>query len=103
MFHIVILHQPSVDRVHVIDQRHVHIRVQLRHLIEVERREQPVPPAKRRVRINQNVLGLFCRRQDIFDHASPQTVQPGQWQIQYSPRHYIGCFGVHHLTHVEQA
>ena len=55
---VVVAHQALVDGLGVVEQGDVEVGVERLDLVEVERGEQPVPPAERGVRVDEHVLVL---------------------------------------------
>ena len=60
--------EPVVDDLDVVHQADEHVRVQLLDLVEVERAEEAVPPAERRVRVDDDV-GVVLGRAGLGDNV----------------------------------
>ena len=58
----VVAQQPLVDALGVVQQRDVQVGVERLDLVEVERGEQPMPPAERGVGVDEHVLVLLGER-----------------------------------------
>ena len=89
-----------MHRIQVIDQRHVQVGVEGRHLVVVERREQPVLPPKRGVRVDNHRLLLVHVGEDVLEHRPSQGVQPGQREVENLAGSDVGRLGVHQVADV---
>jgi hypothetical protein len=89
-----------VDRLGIVEQRQVQIGIELLDLVVVERGEQPVPPAERRVRVDDDVLVLVRGAEDLLEHRAAERVEAGDREVQNSPGWDVGRFLVHHLADV---
>ena len=100
MVDVVVAHEPLVDALGVVEQREVEVGVERLDLVEVERREEPVPPAERGVRVDQHVLVLVGDPQDLLEHRAAEGVEPGDRQVEDAPRRDVRGLVVHHLPDV---
>jgi hypothetical protein len=99
----VLARQPLVDGVEVVNEDDVEVGVELDHLVVVERGEQPVLPAERRVRVDDHRVVLLDFCQDVLEHRATQRRQARQRQIKDAAGPHIGRLGVHEIADVEHA
>ena len=71
MSDVVLASEPFVDRVHILDDRDVHVGAERHHLIVIERREKSVPPAKGRMGVDDQMLGVLGLGENVLEHGPP--------------------------------
>ena len=69
-----IAEQPLVNALGVVEHGDVEIGVEDLELIEVKRRKQPMPPAERGVCVNEHVLVLIRRAQDLLEYRPAERI-----------------------------
>jgi hypothetical protein len=72
---VVVAAEPLVNALDVVDDRQVEVGVERLDLVEVERGEQPVAPAERRVRVDDDVLVPLGLLEDLLEDGPAERVQ----------------------------
>ena len=89
----------------MLSTRHTNMLVRRLHLVEIERTEQPVPPAERGVGVDNQVRVVFdgmAAIDDVFERRPTKRGQSRDGQIKDPPIPNIEGFFVHHLPHMER-
>src|SRR5262249_13664178 len=70
-------------------------------LVEVERGEEAMTPAKSRMSIDDDILVPLGLAEDLLEHGPAERVEPADGQVEDPPGRDVGGFGVHHPADVE--
>ena len=99
---VAIAKQPAVNAINAIEKDNIDIRVELDHLIVVERKKEPMAPAERRVGVDEDVRIAFRLREDVLEDTASQIIKPGYGQIEDLARGDIGGLFVHPLADMKR-
>jgi hypothetical protein len=100
MMDMVFRRQPYVKRFDAVNHTNKHIRVKLTNLVKVEGGEKSVPPAKRRVRIDNQVFVRFGFGDDVLKDAAPQGMQALEGNIEDASGRDIRRLGIHSVADI---